>query len=260
MKKAIKIIIVFFIVSFIISIVATVYLFKNGEEIIGGVSGEVSKLNEEASHLAEKVTGLTTEKQPEKTTQEKTKAEESEETTEKETEAITSAAEEKSNEKGNNDIEILNSYVGKPLEELIAKVGELGYKATYLAEGEDFTGFIEDMADLYLTGELEIDTVQKTVSVTLVSKSKLEWANKKELLKEKLDPYYAWKAVEEYGIEQYYDFELHYISGKIAEELEDENTWSLKATCTIFGTEQICEAKVTGTTDNPEVVYFDFYS
>lgn len=245
MKKAIKIFVIIFAVSLVISIASTVFLFKNKDEIMGNMSEGVSKFSEEASQLAEQATALTTEKEKEteKTTKEHVKKEEKQTTKEE-----------------NKDAEILNSFVGKPLEEFIAKVDEMGYKATYLAQGVDSTGFIKDIADLYFTGELEIDCENKTVLVTLVSKSGVVLDNQKKALKEKLDPYYAWKAVEEYGIAEYYDFELHYISGKIAEELEDENTWFLKATCTVFGTEQVCEAKVTGTTDNPEVIDFYFYS
>ena len=245
MKKAIKIFAIVFAVSLVISIASTVFLFKNKDEIMGNMSEGVSKFSEEASQLAEQATALTTEKEkePVKTTKEQVKKEEKQTTKEE-----------------NKDEEILNSFVGKPLEEFIAKVDEMGYKATYLAEGEDFTEFIVDMADLYVVGELKIDIEKKTISVDLLSESKLERTEQKEALKEKLDPYYAWKAVEEYGIAEYYDFELHYISGKIAEELEDENTWFLKATCTVLGTEQVCEAKVTGTTDNPEVIDFYFYS
>lgn len=41
--------------------------------------------------------------------------------------------------------------------------------------------------------------------------------------------------------------------------MADEDTWFLKATCTVNGEDKTCEAKVTGTTDAPEVIFFDVY-
>ena len=43
------------------------------------------------------------------------------------------------------------------------------------------------------------------------------------------------------------------------EYAEDENTWFLKAECSVDGVKMTCEAKVTGTTEAPEVLAFDVY-
>ena len=85
-------------------------------------------------------------------------------------------------------------------------------------------------------------------------------------LDEKLDRGYAWQALEAFGKAQYYpfDFKLHYIVGQIAAREYDNDTWFLKAECTIkdiYGNkyDTVCEGRVTGTTENPQVVYFFVY-
>ena len=86
-----------------------------------------------------------------------------------------------------------------------------------------------------------------------------------EEIEEKLSLSKCWVAAEDYGEEMYpYGFELHYIMGKIAEELYDDNTWFLKAECTITNEynaeyESVCEIKVTGTTDSPQIAEFIVY-
>jgi|GEM_PF-3559434 len=76
----------------------------------------------------------------------------------------------------------------------------------------------------------------------------------------------AWEAAAAYGKREYpAGFKLHYIIGKLAEEPLDEDTWFLKAECTVtneYGTKLkglVCEIKVTGTTDNPTVTHFRVY-
>ena len=154
---------------------------------------------------------------------------------------------------------LFDEYVGKPLPELMAKVEELGYTATYLADGADFTEFIDLLAEDYLVGNLSEDPNQKSVIVDLLLKSNAKHEEMEAALKEKLEIGSAWIAVENYGEAEYADFELHYLLGKIEEYAEDENTWFLKAECTVMGLDMICEAKVTGTSDNPQVIYFEVY-
>lgn len=87
-----------------------------------------------------------------------------------------------------------------------------------------------------------------------------------DALRAKLDVWYAWDAVERYGKRQYpYGFKLEKIKGKLAETVEDENTWFLKATCEVkneYGTwmkNLVCEASVSGTTESPRIDYFIVY-
>ena len=159
-----------------------------------------------------------------------------------------------------DDKTLLESYEGTPLPLFMDKVSQLGYKATYLADGVDFTDFIDAMKEDYITGELTIDTSKKTVTVDLVLASSVDLAGKEAALKEKLELGSSWIAAKEYGIDKYgSSFELNYLVGKIDESLYDENTWFLKAECKVNGQKKTCEARVTGTTANPEVVFFDIY-
>lgn len=163
------------------------------------------------------------------------------------------------------DVKTINSFVGQPLQGLIDKFAELGYTGSYFADGVDFTSFIGDMAADYSVEGIDIDEEAKTATVNLVLTSDLQAQAKVEALKEKLSPSSCWVAAENYGEEMYpYGFELHYFMGKIAEEPYDDNTWFLKAECTItneYNTEyeSVCEIKVTGTTDSPQIAEFIVY-
>lgn len=163
------------------------------------------------------------------------------------------------------DVQAINSFVGQPLQGLMDKLSEIGYTGTYLADGVDFTSFIDSMAADYSVGSVEINEADKTVTANIVLTSNLEAAGAEDALSAKLDTGAAWTAVEDYGEVQYpYGFELHYLMGKIAEEAYDENTWFLKAECTVTNesgaeVEGTCEAKVTGTTDAPQVTEFTVY-
>lgn len=154
----------------------------------------------------------------------------------------------------------LEAYVGEPLTKTMEKIEELNYTATYIADGVDFTEFIDSVKKDYLTGELQINEEEKTVEVELVLASNVEADKQAAALEKTLQLESAWIAVSEYGKDKYNDsFDLNYVTGKINESLEDEETWFLKATCNVNGEEKTCEAKVTGTTNSPEVISFDVY-
>nr|DAG05064.1 MAG TPA: protein of unknown function (DUF4969) [Siphoviridae sp. ctuy39] len=167
-------------------------------------------------------------------------------------------------EQSNDDIKeekgSLSEYVGKPLSELMSKVDELGYTATYLADGVDFTDFIDAMKDDYLTGDIKEDAKNKTVEVTLKLIANEEAEKIKTSLNEKFPEGDAWVIAENYGQEKFGDgFDLNFLMGKIDASAEDENTWFLKAECSLDGTDMTCEAKITGTKDAPKVISFDIY-
>ncbi len=68
----------------------------------------------------------------------------------------------------------------------------------------------------------------------LVLTSNLELEAKEAALTETLEPSSCWIATESLGEELYpYGFELHYFLGKIAEEMQDDTSWFLKAECTV---------------------------
>ena len=79
-----------------------------------------------------------------------------------------------------------------------------------------------------------------------------------------LDEYDAWIAVEDYGKRRYKKFTLHYYTGKLSAEKQDDNTWVLKALCDVdMGDGEIencnCEATVEGTNLDASVTYFIVY-
>lgn len=159
-----------------------------------------------------------------------------------------------------SDEEALAALTGTPLSDAMTKISDLGYKATYYADGVDFTEFIDDVKDDYTTGDIKVNTVNKTVDVTLELTSNLQLKDAEKALSEKLSVGAAWGAAEKYGKAQYGDsFDLNYLTGKIAATAEDENTWYLKAECKANGKDATCEAKVSGTTGSPEIVSFDVY-
>lgn len=163
-----------------------------------------------------------------------------------------------------DDKTLLESYKGTSLPLFMDKVSQLGYKATYFNQGVDYTEILEfytkEDCKSFLIGEVNADPSTKTVTVDLVLASSAELAEKEAALKEKLELGSSWIAAKEYGIDKYgSSFELNYLVGKIDESLYDENTWFLKAECKVNGQKKTCEARVTGTTANPEVVFFDIY-
>ncbi len=168
-------------------------------------------------------------------------------------------------QKADSEKSDLESYVGKPLADLMGKISELGYTAEYYDDGVDFTEFISDVQADYSVDSVDIDTENKTLTVEIVSNTTLQNRAVADALSEKLSTGAAWVAAENYGESQYpYGFELHYLMGKLAEEPYDENTWFLKAECTVtneFGAEAegTCEATVTGTEDAPQVTSFNVY-
>lgn len=154
----------------------------------------------------------------------------------------------------------LTALTGTPLTDAMDKISELGYTATYYADGVDFTDFIDDVKDDYTTGEIKANTSAKTVEVTLVLTSNIEASETEKALEEKLNVGTAWVAAEKYGQTEYgSSFDLNYLTGKINASADDESTWFLKAECEVNGQKKTCEAKVTGTTESPEVVLFDVY-
>lgn len=154
----------------------------------------------------------------------------------------------------------LLALTGTPLTEAMDQISELGYSASYYADGVDFTDFIDDFKEDYTTGEMKINESEKTVEINLILTSNIEVAEAEKALSEKLNLGTAWNIAEKYGKQEYgKSFDLNYLTGKIDASANDENTWFLKAECSIDGTKKTCEAKVTGTTSNAEVISFDVY-
>ncbi len=115
---------------------------------------------------------------------------------------------------------------------------------------------------LYSAGRPEWENWESSEESETTDKENTQ-KTQKEQLEAKLDPITAWVAAERYGKRKYGSFTLHYIMGCLAEEPWDDDTWYLKADCdyTMFGDKLkgTCEAKVTGTEDNPQIVDFVVY-
>lgn len=154
----------------------------------------------------------------------------------------------------------LSSLQDQPVVDAMKKIKESGYTATYIAGGEDFTSFIDDVKDDYFVEKVDIDTSKKSIEVTMISKSDRKAKKIEEELSKKLDEGSAWIAAKHYGEAEYGDtFKLHYLMGKIAAYPEDEKTWFLKAECTVYKQDMTCEVTVTGTSENPKVTSFNVY-
>ncbi len=165
---------------------------------------------------------------------------------------------------------------GKNVSEARTALKNAGYTATYTHDYtlQDFNGVIEsysdkelDEAGFIVTKVGSVDLQKKTIKLYVDTTENIASREKKESaktsLEDKFDPLYAVSAVEQYGKKMYpYGFALHQMTGVLAEEPYDENTWFIKYKCwykDMFGNkiETECEAKVTGSESNPEV--YDFY-
>lgn len=167
--------------------------------------------------------------------------------------------------------------VGGSLSAAISAFDAAGYAPTYIHETTlmDFTSEVSFMEEPFLsewvvTDVYGDDPVAKTVTVVINNENNIARIEGKEAteaaLERKLDVYSARQAVDDYGNSVYpYGFDAHWFMDLIAQEPSDENTWFLKVGCDVknaFGTKEkglVCEAYVTGTTDNPIVVSFNVY-
>lgn len=112
----------------------------------------------------------------------------------------------------------------------------------------------------FVTEELETGGSESSTSSTGEAEPTTE-----EILSDKLDTVTAWAVVKMQGEAQFpYGFKLHRVTGTLAEEAVDEDTWFLKCKCDVtneYGATAsgVCEAKVTGTSKKPVVSEFNVY-
>jgi hypothetical protein len=175
----------------------------------------------------------------------------------------------------------LDLLKGKPYRDAYEELTQLGLTAKWIhsGSGQDFTESIrlniEDPDSEFevpwiIVDYKDLNEQNKTITMLVNTEENLgsqaAAADANKTLAAKLAAIDAWLAVAQYGDNQYpYGFKLHYIVGVLAETAEDENTWFLKATCDVtnaYGTKtknMTCEARVIGTNDRPEVIYFVVY-
>lgn len=176
--------------------------------------------------------------------------------------------------------EMLDAIDNTPATEILPSLLDKGYTVAseHASTGGDFTydvaSSVENPDQEYalnwiVTGYKKLDTDKKTVTLLVTTQNYLDEQEQKDAtqkaLENKLDPFDAWEAVQRYGEHEFpYGFEVHSTFGLLAETPEDESTWFLKATCTVTGSnganaDGTVEARITGTSDNPEVIGFYVY-
>ncbi|MDO5114449.1 MAG: hypothetical protein Q4E67_08720, partial [Planctomycetia bacterium] len=173
-------------------------------------------------------------------------------------------------EKGKAERSIKN-LKGKTVKDAIAVADEYGYEFTYThsVTDQDFTTSIKDVPAEYeswLVMSIEdIDTDAKTAIIYVNSKENQERIEKEDAqksnLEERLDEASTCAAIALYGKSEY-PYGFKYSSMMAQFSLYDENTWQVVSTCKIeneYGNKIECQcvARVTGTSDSPQVIYFE---
>lgn len=176
--------------------------------------------------------------------------------------------------------ELEEEIVDQPFVEVRDMLRERGYNLEYKHEDTllDFTGELNSLTDEELNesewivrgiDKWDYEYTTKTIVLYVNSAINIREQEAKEkrerALESKLPSYVALGALEIYGQNQFkYGFKIHMIIGKLGEEVYDENTWSMKYKAKYKDSsgqwiECICEGKITGTEDNPQVYDFLVY-
>lgn len=170
--------------------------------------------------------------------------------------------------------EVKNSLIalkGHDLSEVVSKVEELGYSATYqVPSGEDRTADVsgfdaETLENWQMTSVLSVNTDSKTAAFQISTDDAVRKSDIQDSLEETFPVYYAWKALASYGKQVYpQGFQVHDLTGVYAEEAVDENTWFLKADVTMTTEDgskisSVVEGRVSGDKNSQEVISFFVY-
>ena len=197
--------------------------------------------------------------------------------TTKETKQSEKTVETKKKKKKKKEEKTFKEFENTSLKDSYQALKDTGYTITYRYQKNDYectqeysnlSNDSEFLNGWVITSIANVDNKKKSFTVYIQTQESIDAdaqrsANTKALTS-KLEEVAAWEAVQQYGLTQYSDFKVHYLTGKLANEPKDENTWSLKASVTyrnelgnkVKGT---CEAEVTGTTAAPQVTYFLVY-
>ena len=144
------------------------------------------------------------------------------------------------------EVNALKALKGKSMKRALKIINKYGYTASFKHEitkekfsEESFEYYTDDdLKEIVVTKVKNIDEAQKTLLLIFNSKAQIaEQKQQKKIEKEltaKLGPSEAWGAMALYGGEVYpYGFKLHIATNTLAERAVDEDTWFLKAGCTI---------------------------
>ena len=170
-----------------------------------------------------------------------------------------------------SNAEKLNSMTGQNLYDGVNAANDYGFSVKCISanSGKDMTDYINESDDNEVKSYSITDVLAvgggKSVTFTIANEMDMAEIKLRETLSSKIDNGHAWIALKNYGKSQFPNgFDLHEITGRISEDVLDENTWFLKATCTVTGSngaseEFTCEANISGTNNNPEVSNFAVY-
>lgn len=176
-----------------------------------------------------------------------------------------------------NFIQDIDDYTGKDVKGAYAELTGNEYEVEFVFDRNNNGGFTKDGFQEFVLNEIDSDSYKEDTlvitkqtnlgkKVTLyvdyasaVSADKEKEANEASL-EEKLSIVESMTACERYGEQNYRDFKIHSILGKIAEYASDDDTWLLKYTVDADGYKDLTmECYVTGTTANPQVENFIVY-
>lgn len=181
---------------------------------------------------------------------------------------------------GDGSQAIYEDAIGKKAIDIYNKLESLGYKVsfTHAVTKADFTSAVQYESDpdsesyipWLITDVDSYNVTSKTASFFINTQERIDEAQSQstaeDTLQAKLDASVAWGTVEYYGNSEYpYGFKLKIATGMLAETAVDDNTWFLKAQCEVkneYGTwmkNLVCEARVSGTTESPQIDYFEVY-
>lgn len=168
----------------------------------------------------------------------------------------------------------LNSLQGKTLTEALDFLKNAGYEYTILNDGGDYDfteeakSWTQEWTDGWIVSEAKgLKGSSKECTLKITTQDSIDAKNAEQALESKLSSDAALEAVGHYGEKKFpYGFKLSYISGVGWNSITvaDENTWQMKYKCEVtneYGASRsaTCEAKITGTTENPEVTEFNVY-
>ena len=165
----------------------------------------------------------------------------------------------------------IENLEGKSLIEALEILDSAGidYKVQN-SNGYDYTEELKtwdtEMKDGWVIKSSKKDSFSNSYILSITTQEAIAAEQMKKTLESKLDVGAALTAVEQYGKREYpYGFEIvDIILGNNVDQALDENTWLLKYSCEVinaFGAtaKMTCEAKVTGTSDSPQVTEFAVY-
>lgn len=172
----------------------------------------------------------------------------------------------------------VKDYIGQDAKKAYDELKASGYNIKFIFDRPNQGGFTEESFQDYVINDsfgspsyAEMPFVVKSqqifdknvylyIDYGSVVESENKQASMEASLEEKLSIVNAMTACEQYGKQNYRNFKIHSILGKIAEYADDENTWFLKYNVDYDGYEnRTMECYVTGTSAAPVVSRFLVY-